>query len=483
MDRHGTRCYITRTSIFDRLLSISSAYTLMTKRPNSHWPKSILSIAMLILTFSTLSQANPQKSTEFDALHRETSALAHMYYKEAARELKGTFYIKRSVSDLKKAVVKLAKNEQHALANAVILANFPLIKKHIDSREMPIFLAQLLNHNIWKSAQELANEALRNGRYRTQSKTNYLLAEYYFSHDNLKKSIEHLTAIESSKPLTQNERDYATLIFGISLQRKKQHRKALKIYEKIESTSDYYGHSRLNMAIGYIRQGWWTDAEIAIADALLQKPPEELKEINNRLLLVLGYSQLQHEFYRNARKTFRKVGLDSRYMNRALHGIGLCAISQKDYPGAINAFKHLQSNEQEDVSSLESYLLVPYTQNRMGELDQAAAGYSEAVVFYEIKARELEASVSIREANPKLPLNDAELASLSDIAKKTHRMLHELDAQSSRVSTQKKIQTLKLKLNRALSAEWVRSTQEKADNLKSYLSQSQYGLAKLYDAP
>ncbi len=443
----------------------------------------ILSAITLLISLSFTSQASTSSQKEFETLQKEVAVLSHLYYQEAAKELKGTFYIKRSVKALKSTIINLVNNNQHALANAVILANFPLIKKHIDSREMPIFLAQLLKHNIWKSADNLAQHGLNNGRYFSQSKIHYLLAEYYFSQNNIDKTVEHLTSIESSKPLSKKERDYATLLFGISLQKKKKHREALKIYDKIIPESEYYGHSRLNIATAHIRQGWWTDAQIAIEEALQQKAPESQKEINNRLLLILGYSQLQHEFYRNARKTFRRVSLDSQYMNRALHGIGLCALSQKDFPGAINAFSHLQTIENTELPTLESYLLVPYTYNRMDNLDQAAAGYSEAIAFYEIKTRELNAQVDAIRENLSAPIQPDMLALLPDIEIQTHQMLNELDIEQSHHTTQKKIRELKAKLNRHLATKVIGALQKKSENLKSYLSQSQYGLAKLYDAP
>ncbi|MFL0799658.1 MAG: hypothetical protein K6L80_04345 [Agarilytica sp.] len=443
----------------------------------------IVSAIALLISLSLTSQATTNSEKEFEALQNEVAVLSHLYYQEAAKELKGTFYIKPSIKALKSTVINLVKNNQHALANAVILANFPLIKKHIDSREMPIFLGQLLEHNIWKSANNLAQHGLENGRYFSQSKIHYLLAEYYFSQNHIDKTIEHLTSIESSKPLSKNERDYATLLFGISLQKKKKHREALKIYEKIVPESEYYGHSRLNIATAHIRQGWWTDAQIAIEEALQQKTPESQKEINNRLLLILGYSQLQHEFYRNARKTFRRVSLDSKYMNRALHGIGLCALSQKDFLGAINAFGHLQTIENTELPTLESYLLVPYTYNRMDNLDQAAAGYSEAIAFYQIKTRELNAQIDAIRENLEAPIKEDMLALLPEIENQTHQMLNELDTEQSHRATQKKIRALQSKLNRHLAIKVIGALQIKAENLKSYLSQSQYGLAKLYDAP
>ncbi len=431
-----------------------------------------------LLAFSVQGQAS-----SFEKLHSDIGRVSQQYYIEAARELHGTFYIKKKIKSLEATIIKLTNNDQYALANAVILANMPLIKKNIDKPEFSTFLSQLLDHNIWDSAEDLASYALTEGRYYTQEKARYLLAEYFFSHNDYDNTIKYLTAIESSKPLSAEERDYATLMFGIILQKQKKHREALEIYKKIQPGSQYYRHSRLNIAIAHIRQGWWTDAQLAIEEALSLPTPEKQPEINNRLLLVLGYSQLQHEFYRNARLTFRKIGLDSQYMNRALHGIGRCALSQKDYLGAINAFTYLQTSENPNLSTYESYLLLPYAQNKMGDLDKASLGYTEAVTYFEVKTREIDAQVAVLKAQPEQTISETHMALLPELSQQTHKMINQLDIKMSSPTIQKKVTSLRLSLNEALSRQTIDKLAEHKEYLKSYLSQSQYGLAKLYDSP
>src|SRR5690606_31020616 len=174
------------------------------------------------------------------------------------------------------------------------------------------------------------------------------------------KAQQYLSAIEVQNALTKAESDYTSIMRGIILQMHKKHRESVKHYDSITDTSDYYTYAQLNKAIAFIRQGWWTDAHIAINDALKKNTPKKLTELNNRLYLVLGYSQLQHEFYRDARQTFRNIALDSQYVNRALLGIGLCALHQGDFVGALNAFKLLQSKQQDDIFVTESYLLLAF---------------------------------------------------------------------------------------------------------------------------
>ncbi|MFL0809037.1 MAG: hypothetical protein K6L76_01350 [Agarilytica sp.] len=441
----------------------------------------LIAVAILISLAQNSFASSDKIENNFNRIANEIAQVSQEYYDQASSELKGTIYIKRSLKELKNTVVYFLENNQDAFANAVILANFPLIKKNIDHKTMPIFIAQLLDHKIERSALELANEAFSHASFYTQSKVNYVLGEYYFSHNQYEKSVKHLTSIETSKPLTKKERDYATLIFGIILQDQKKHREALKIYQKIEDDSIYYPSSRLNMAIAHIRQGWWTDAQLAIEQALASENFDKEDEMNNRLLVILGYSQLQHEFYRNARKTFRKVHLNSEYMQRALHGIGLCALSQKDFIGAINAFRRLRESPTEDLVSLESYLLTPFAYNQIGDLDKASNGYADAIDFYQLKASELGAQITLLEASGENQIKNGWLKKISSGKQQVYRILHALDESQATKKQQKHIQSLKRALNKSVTQVIVNETQNYISHLNSYMSQSQYGLAKLYD--
>lgn len=445
---------------------------------------SALRLSLIVCLFlPQLSLANSEQIEQnFESIANEIGVVSQKYYDQASAELKGTIYIKRSLKELKKTIVYFLENDQDAFANAIILANFPLIKKNIDHKTMPIFIAQLLDHKIERSALELAEEAFNYASFYTQSKVHYVLGEYYFSHNQYQKAIKHLTSIETSKPLTKGEADYATLIFGIILQKQKKHREALKIYQKIEEDSKYYPASRLNMAIAHVRQGWWTDAQLAIEEALASDKFDHEDELNNRLLVILGYSQLQHEFYRNARKTFRKVSLNSQYMQRALHGIGLCALSQKDFVGAINAFRRLKESPSEDLVSLEAHLLVPFGYNQIGELDKASNGYSDAIDFFQLKASELGAQITLLEASGASEIKAEWLEKISSGKQQVYRILHALDEPQATKKQRKRIQSLKRSLNKSITQVIVNETQDYISHLNSYMSQSQYGLAKLYDS-
>lgn len=433
-----------------------------------------------LLGLIALSSSQPGLAApEVAALNQRFAELAEAYYRDAARELKGTIFIKQDVKSLRKHLIKLVESQESDLANAVLLANFPLVLTDIDARTTPFFLQLLLAGDLWHSANRLAQQALNEGGTFTSSRIHYHLGEYFFDRGDLDQAFEHLTAIESSAALTPTQRDYATLMFGIALQKRRQHRQALTFYRRIAPDSFYYSYAQLNTAVANIRQGWWTDAQLAIESALAQELPAALREVGNRLLLVLAYSQLQNEFYRNARQTFRKVSLDSRYVNKALLGIGLCALNQQDHGGALNAFVRLQDSGSEELAALEAHLMAPYTYDQMGRLDEAATGYAEAIAFFDVKIRELEAERFGVDGGAEGLTQSHKAATI--MAQKIRR-LQAFDLARTKAATRQDIDRLKRAYREQIVAHQMAARQDKIAHLKSYLSQSQYGLAKLYDS-
>jgi hypothetical protein len=359
------------------------------------------------------------------------------------------------------------------LAIQYLSNNSGLVSANVNSAELLSLFSTLLSNEMHPLAEQLLDTAKQSGASAfALSSMHYELANYYFSHDNRVAAQQQLTQIQGKDTLSAEKTDYATLLFGIILQYQKNHRAALKFYDEVAPTSPYYAYAQLNKATVYIRQGWWTDAQTAIENAFNAKTPAGEKELNNRLYLVLGYSQLSHEFYRDARESFRHITLDSQYKDRALLGIGLCALNQEDYAGALNAFETLKAAAGTDVSSTESYLLAAYTNEQNKQKSAALALYTEAITYYQKR---------IQEAHEKLantPAHD-ELKLQSSVAR-LNILLH-LAEQVNDKSRSEPLTTLGNKYAALLSDAKKSAAQGEINILTSYLSQAQFGQAQIYD--
>lgn len=441
---------------------------------------------ILASTFLAPSHAAAAQTEELEKLEQEYRQLSEEFYRHQAKQQSTA----RTVDELYRKVKAAANADQSVAAVTSIIANLNLIKANTGDPKVQYVVTRLLEQNAWHAVEILFEHAVESGDPYTTSKFNYLYANYYFDRKAWDKAQQYLSAIEVQNALTRAESDYATIMRGIILQMHKKHRESVKHYDSITDASDYYTYAQLNKAIAFIRQGWWTDAHIAISNALEKGSPKSLEELSNRLYLVLGYSQLQHEFYRDARQTFRNIALDSQYVNRALLGIGLCALHQGDFVGALNAFKLLQSKKQDDIFVTESYLLLAFVYEQMGQETTASAHYSEAIAYYQsrIASAEMEmAKIHGRLTGPGSGFTDREISDnlLRELPGHVLANARQLDFFSRATTNEqltKKIAALKQKYDSALLLLSRDLVEEQTRVLQSYLSQSQFGVAKLFDS-
>lgn len=394
--------------------------------------------------------------------------------------------VKSSLPELNTAVNTSIITGDNGSAILQLALNIPLMETAVDSALVMHFFNYLLDQEAIPVAEQLLSAAERSGDTYALSRMHYFLGKHFYQKAQWAVAQYYLSKIEIKAALTKEQSDYATIIFGVTLQHQKKHREALKYYDTIEPKSVYYGFSQLNKAVVYIRQGWWTDARMAIEKALEQKAAGNTEEFANRLQLVLGYNQLQHEFYRNARESFRKITLDSQYADRALLGIGLCALNQGDYVGAINAFGILKGKTETNISIAESYLLYAFTHEQMSQPQIASAMYEEAIAYYDRKLRETDATLALlRTGGPitgdmKTPIGEHQTVTPQYLSIRS-KLLNYLATQVS----QKRNKALISEAQRDLQAETrnaaITAFEAEKNILVSYLSQAQFGQAKLFD--
>src|SRR5690606_34030548 len=105
-------------------------------------------------------------------------------------------------------------------------------------------------------------------------------------------------------------------------------------------------------------------------------------DLDNRIYTLLCYSQIQFGFYRDARESFRKVDLDSHYFNKALLGLGVAALYQKEFASALQAFHRLKNQDDIDMSVVEAHLLFAFTLRQLNMINESELAYQAAVDYF-----------------------------------------------------------------------------------------------------
>ncbi|GMR15837.1 MAG: hypothetical protein BMS9Abin31_0131 [Gammaproteobacteria bacterium] len=434
-------------------------------------------------------------NTEIKILEKDFQQVTNQFYSSLAKNLHECRSRFHSLKSLNSQLNILAKENKDVIGICLIQSHMPLIEENIDSKEVfPVFQF-LLNNNNLLIANRLYAKAKSDGDQSLLSNISFIYARYYLKRKKWKKVLKYIKG--SYNNLTAEDGNLARLFRGIALQKIKKHRTAVKIYSKIPQQSKYYPAARLNIATAYIRQDWWTDAHTKINEILTSKKIKTNSEMINRLYLVLGYSLLRKEFYRDSREAFRNIEIDSIYFNKALLGIALTATNQEDYISALNAINILKSKKTFDLSVDESHLLLPYTYEKLKQNMTASASYTDAQKYYQQRIKNITSIKNKKQYNVNAEdiLNNNNYLNVDNniINFSNHypvsflensSQLNMLSKYTGYIKNKKLLNqynSLKTKHNNSLSIMISDIFDERLTYLNSYMNQSKFGLARLFD--
>ena len=436
---------------------------------------------------------------ETKTLEKDYQVISNQIYTTLSQNLSECQSKIKSIKQLNNQLQKLEKQNQNIIGNCLIKNNLTLIKKNIDNKNIfPVFRFLLDNNNLLV-ANKLFIQAKNEGDKSLLSNISFIYARYYVKRKKWEKVLHYTEGTYND--LTADNANLARLFSGIAMQKVKQHRKAVTIYSKIPKHSKYYPAAKLNIATAYIRQDWWTDAHIKINEILNDKSNNNKikadREMINRLYLVLGYSLLNKEFYRDSREAFRNIEINSAYFNKALLGIVLTATNQEDYIGALNSTNILKAKKTIDLSVDESHLLLPYIYEKLNQNMTASASYSDAQKYYQKRIKYItelkylnEKKISAQE----LLSNKGNLTIKNNIIDFSNHLpvgFLENSAQIEKLSKHipqvnnsnltNNFSKLKEKHNKVLFETFNIVFEQRLTYLKSYMNQSRFGLARLFD--
>lgn len=437
--------------------------------------------------------STPQTDLHFEHIDAQFSDFSSDFYRGVARTSR--FQKLDNLDLLLKRATNYDKNHDTVEAIGLLIKNISTIRNNINAKSIIGIITLLLEANEVKTAQLIYNLAQSESDPSLVSNLSFAFAKYYFSRNNWQKTIDIIDKIANDLP--QQDYQHAMLIEGLSLQNLKKHREALGVYAKINASSKYYTLAQMNMAVANLRQDWWTDAHDIINKLLKEPDVTKNKVLSDRLNTILGYSFLQLEYYRNSRDAFRNVGIDGPYTNQALLGIALDSASQKDYIGALNAAMILKDKKGTDLPVDEANMLLPYFYEKLQQYTTAAAGYSDAIKYFEIRINSINAAQHTDiNTYKKYMQNDApDTVVLNRETINLEKKLPPAFFSQVRLLKSYKI-TVERMGNNDLLVEYNRLNTEYASTMQSaaeknlreksqfitdYMNQCRYGLARMYD--
>ncbi|MCW9017840.1 MAG: hypothetical protein OQJ89_12795, partial [Kangiellaceae bacterium] len=147
---------------------------------------------------------------------------------------------------------KQINENNHFQAMTSIYAHLDLIKDNVDNENTISIVEFLLSQNDYNTALVLKEKTSEYAEEYLIAKVALLFASYHNKRNEWQAVLASLDI--EFELLTNEEVEQAYLLNGIALQRLKQHRKAINVYEQISESSKFYPLAQVNMAIAYIRQ-------------------------------------------------------------------------------------------------------------------------------------------------------------------------------------------------------------------------------------
>ncbi|MGD8570777.1 MAG: hypothetical protein PVJ39_22010, partial [Gammaproteobacteria bacterium] len=230
------------------------------------------------------------------------------------------------------------------------------------------------------------------------------MARYYLAKHDYKKHYwdDALKGFESvTDGIPMDMLDNKRIMQGIILQDRKRHDDAIKLLSKVQPSSKYYVFAQFNIAMSYIRKGWWSDAEGVIYKLLKNsklKDNAKKKSINkslppymrDRFYIALGYSQLQREYYREAYASLKNVSRNGPYSYKAQLGLAIVAAEQENYKESLKRLEDLKQSYSKQLVAEEAHIVTPFILESIGSLDTTTSYYARAVNYYQQTIQEID---------------------------------------------------------------------------------------------
>ncbi len=463
---------------------------------------SVFYLYTLALGFNThMAYSAPDDfNQQWDAASAQYQKLTQKIYKSSPSLAPETCLKTTDINTLLDSIVA-SKNEPHAAISCMVQRH-DFLFKYLDNNDVADMAWLAYKHNAVLAGDALYNAAEQSFNSYSAARISFHKAKYLFEREQWKQTITTLQSFSIESTLAPQEAEYAYFMTGVALQHLGQHRDALNVYDVIDPSSRYYLATLTNKAVANLKQGWWTDSQINIDNVIKQSTKSKHFTLVDRSHLLMGFVQIQHEFYRDARNSFRDIGIKSLYLTRALSGMGLAAMHQKDFVSALNIFMLLNDKTPVDSYVQQTYMLIPYVYEKLGQTRLAEAKYNEASAFYQQQINQIDSlinspSLSSRQTEAMLTIlqqSDDQKAAGKDLSLITLPINTQLEHDLNNLKTLKNtlqennenrhLRALNTQISTYTSLinkhQKVRLQSAKA-TYQTYLNQCQFALARLYD--
>ncbi len=242
------------------------------------------------------------------------------------------------------------------------------------------------------------------------------LAQILYRRDDLAEAEKLVAKInENLPPGLREKRD---LLLADILIAKKQYAEAEKALLRLSDDSDEGYYRRHNLAANMIKAGQ-TQQGLALLNKISNTSPDrisnnlEMKTLQDKANLALGYSSLQAKKPGEAKAYFNKVRLDGYFSSNALLGMGLAEAALGQRQRAIIPWMELQKRDARIPEVQEALLAVPDALFKLESYKESLQHYESAVSVYKAEIERITSSMEAIRAGKMLDILGKDAASES----------------------------------------------------------------------
>ncbi len=276
-------------------------------------------------------------------------------------------------------------NHFSAISKAMVANKKNKLQHHNGS--VQVLLASLYaDYGMLDEAKQLYSQTLEQSTsVNTQHSAWYHLAKLNFEQDQFKESNAIISRYlsEPHSSLRGSLKDKVNLLKAQNLIQSGHYIDAIEQAQKIQDIEHLSPYARYNLASLQSFLNQKADALPLFQHIIESEQAGSLTQaIKDKASLALGKLYLQEKQWKNARKSFEEIHLDSESANEALLGLGWSYLKDNDPVGALTPWQMLREKNAADPAVQEVFLSLPQVYEAAGALQEALDGYRSANTFY-----------------------------------------------------------------------------------------------------
>lgn len=244
---------------------------------------------------------------------------------------------------------------------------------------------------------QLRNVATSASRENVKDLAWFYLAKQFFEEENFTMLDAAMTKVGETLPSA--EKNQLQYMRGMHLIQTRDLKKAEKVLETLDLTSNRYQFLLFNLGAAYLKTNKADQGIKYLAQVgSLQQQDETLLSLKDKANIVLGYHYLRADQSAVAAEYFQKVRLEGAFSEKALLGLGWAYSQMEQHRRALVPWLLLTEKDSSHIEVQEVLMAVPYTYNILKSQKAAVDLYRKSIAVYESEKRKLDNAIGFVES-------------------------------------------------------------------------------------